>query len=90
MCAPWCPLIALRSSTAWPRPVAAWLCTPPQNSPGPGAEIAALIQKELWGQLAGPVERLGGAYAPIPFAAELEQALYPNQRTIADAIRKMG
>jgi pyruvate/2-oxoglutarate/acetoin dehydrogenase E1 component len=57
---------------------------------GPGAEIAAQVQKELWGQLAGPVERLGGAYAPIPFAAELEQALYPNQRTIADAIRKMG
>ena len=57
---------------------------------GPGAEIAAMVQKALWGELAGPVERLGAAYAPIPFAAELEHALYPNQGTIADAIRKMA
>jgi acetoin:2,6-dichlorophenolindophenol oxidoreductase subunit beta len=57
---------------------------------GPGAEIAAMVQKELWGELAGPVERLGAAYAPIPFAAELEQALFPNRDTIADAIRKMA
>jgi pyruvate/2-oxoglutarate/acetoin dehydrogenase E1 component len=57
---------------------------------GPGAEIAAMVQKELWGQLAGPVERLGAAYAPVPFAAELEHALYPNRDTIADAIRKMA
>jgi pyruvate/2-oxoglutarate/acetoin dehydrogenase E1 component len=56
---------------------------------GPGAEIAAMIQKELWGQLSGPVERLGAAYAPVPFAAELEAALFPNRETIADAIRKM-
>jgi pyruvate/2-oxoglutarate/acetoin dehydrogenase E1 component len=57
---------------------------------GPGAEIAAMVQKALWGELAGPVERLGAAYAPIPFAAELERALYPNRETIADAIRKMA
>ncbi|MBW8826258.1 MAG: alpha-ketoacid dehydrogenase subunit beta [Acidobacteria bacterium] len=56
---------------------------------GPGAEIAAMVQKELWGQLAGPVERLGAAYAPIPFAAGLEQALFPNRDTIADTVRKM-
>jgi pyruvate/2-oxoglutarate/acetoin dehydrogenase E1 component len=57
---------------------------------GPGAEIAAIVQKELWGQLSGPVERLGAGYAPIPFAAELEQALYPNRSTIADTVRKMS
>ena len=56
---------------------------------GPGAEIAAMTQKELWGQLSGPVERLGAAYAPIPFAAGLERDLYPNRQTIADTIRKM-
>ena len=57
---------------------------------GPGAEIAAMTQKELWGQLAGPVERLGAAYAPIPFAAGLERDLFPNRLTIADTIRKMA
>ncbi len=57
---------------------------------GPGAEIAAMTQKELWGRLSGPVERLGAAYAPIPFAAGLERDLYPNRQTIADTIRKMA
>ncbi len=57
---------------------------------GPGAEIVAMVQKELWGELAGPVERMGAAYAPVPFAGDLEDALYPNQETIADTIRKMG
>jgi pyruvate/2-oxoglutarate/acetoin dehydrogenase E1 component len=56
---------------------------------GPGAEIAALIQHELWGQLRGPVERLGAQYAPIPFAANLEQALFPEGGRIADLIRKL-
>jgi pyruvate/2-oxoglutarate/acetoin dehydrogenase E1 component len=56
---------------------------------GPGAELAAMIQHELWDQLDGPVERLGGAYAPIPFAAELEQALYPDAERIAALIREM-
>jgi acetoin:2,6-dichlorophenolindophenol oxidoreductase subunit beta len=57
---------------------------------GPGAEIVALVQKELSGQLDAPVDRLGAAYAPIPFAADLERALYPNRETIADAIRKLA
>jgi pyruvate dehydrogenase E1 component beta subunit len=57
---------------------------------GPGAELAAMIQKELWGQLQGPVERLGAPYAPVPFAAELEAAYYPNSDRIADLIRKLG
>jgi pyruvate/2-oxoglutarate/acetoin dehydrogenase E1 component len=57
---------------------------------GPGAELAAMIQKELWGQLEGPVERLGAPYSPVPFAAELEAAYYPNAGRIADLIRKLG
>jgi pyruvate dehydrogenase E1 component beta subunit len=49
-----------------------------------------MIQKELWGQLQGPVERLGAPYSPVPFAAELEAAYYPNADRIADLIRKLG
>jgi len=57
---------------------------------GPGAEIAAMIQHELWGQLTGPVERLGARYAPTPFAANLEQAFYPDRHQIADLIRSLA
>ncbi|HLN18490.1 MAG TPA: pyruvate dehydrogenase complex E1 component subunit beta [Acidimicrobiales bacterium] len=57
---------------------------------GPGAEIASLVSHELFGELAAPVERLGAAYAPIPFAAELETALYPDRGRIAETIRAMA
>lgn len=56
---------------------------------GPGAEIASMIQKELWGTLAGPVERLGARYTPVPFAADLENAYLPSRTSIADTVRKM-
>lgn len=57
---------------------------------GPGAEIAALISHELFGELAVPVERLAPVYAPVPFAAELEQALFPDAARIAEAVRAMA
>lgn len=57
---------------------------------GPGAEIAAMISEELWGQLRAPVRRLGAAYTPIPFAAALENATFPDVTSIADTIRKMS
>jgi pyruvate/2-oxoglutarate/acetoin dehydrogenase E1 component len=57
---------------------------------GPGAELAALIHHELWGELAAPVERLGAAYAPVPYAAELEQALYPDAERIVARVREIA
>ena len=57
---------------------------------GPGAEIAAMISRELFGELAAPVERLAPVYAPIPFAAELENALFPDAARIVDLIRSMA
>jgi acetoin:2,6-dichlorophenolindophenol oxidoreductase subunit beta len=57
---------------------------------GPGAELAAMIQHELWGQLQGPVERLGAQYAPIPFASDLEAALFPERGRISELIRKLS
>ncbi|MBO0729685.1 MAG: alpha-ketoacid dehydrogenase subunit beta, partial [Acidimicrobiaceae bacterium] len=41
---------------------------------GPGAEIAATITEQLFGQLAAPVGRVGAAYTPIPAASTIESA----------------
>lgn len=54
---------------------------------GPGAEIAATINEELYGELAAPVHRLGATFTPSPPAAALQAAVYPNATTIADAVR---
>lgn len=55
---------------------------------GFGAELSALIHSELFGDLAGPVGRVGGADTPVPFAANLEQAFLPAAR-IEAAVRKL-
>jgi pyruvate/2-oxoglutarate/acetoin dehydrogenase E1 component len=55
---------------------------------GPGAEISAIINTELFGRLAAPVERLGARYLPAPAAANLESQIYPDARRIADAARR--
>lgn len=39
---------------------------------GPGAEIASLINEDLFADLLSPVRRLGSDYIPSPFASELE------------------
>lgn len=57
---------------------------------GPGAEIASLVGHELFGRLSAPVERLGAAYSPVPYAAELESLHYPERKRIAAAIRAMA
>jgi pyruvate dehydrogenase E1 component beta subunit len=55
---------------------------------GVGAEIAAVVQEELFGKLMGPVVRLGGAYSPVPFSKPLEDAYAPRRAEIAYAIRR--
>ena len=57
---------------------------------GPGAEIAAVVGHELFGELAAPVERLGSVYSPIPYASELESLHYPERLRIAEAIRRLA
>lgn len=54
---------------------------------GIGAEISAEITDELFRDLKGPVQRLGGAYAPVPFSKPLEDAYAPNANRIAATIR---
>jgi pyruvate dehydrogenase E1 component beta subunit len=55
---------------------------------GPGAEIAAILQSELFGELAAPVERVGARFVPNPAAAALEAQVYPSAAGIVDAARR--
>jgi pyruvate/2-oxoglutarate/acetoin dehydrogenase E1 component len=57
---------------------------------GPGAEVAAILQAELFGELAAPVERVAARFVPNPAAAGLEAQVYPSpQRVVAAAQRTL-
>jgi acetoin:2,6-dichlorophenolindophenol oxidoreductase subunit beta len=56
---------------------------------GPGAEIAATINEELFGQLKGPVKRLGGAFSAVPFSKPLEDAFIVQPDVIVAAAKAM-
>ena len=53
---------------------------------GVGAEIAAVVNEELFGELKMPVRRLGGAFAPVPYSKPLEDAFAPNAARILECI----
>lgn len=52
---------------------------------GAGAEIAAVVSKELFGKLKAPVERIGAPFTPVPFAKTLEAAFITDAAKIAAA-----
>ena len=54
---------------------------------GFGAELAAQLHTELFGELESPVARVGAASAPIPFSPPLEAAVVPGAGDVADAVR---
>jgi pyruvate dehydrogenase E1 component beta subunit len=56
---------------------------------GAGAEIAAVLHHELFGALKAPVERLGGAFCPVPFSKPLETAFAPQTADIVAAARAL-
>src|SRR6201996_992069 len=57
---------------------------------GPGAEVAAILQAELFGELAAPIARVAARFAPNPAAAVLEAQVYPSpQRIVAAAQRTL-
>jgi pyruvate/2-oxoglutarate/acetoin dehydrogenase E1 component len=55
---------------------------------GVGAEIAALLNEHLFGQLKAPVRRIGSNHSPVPFSKTLEMAFVPQQSGIEAAVRK--
>lgn len=53
---------------------------------GPGAEIAATVNTELFGRLKAPVTRVATRFRPIP-AGALERQVYPTPERIAAAVQ---
>ncbi|OYD70410.1 alpha-ketoacid dehydrogenase subunit beta [Rhodococcus sp. OK302] len=53
---------------------------------GFGAELAATISEELFGDLHGPVRRVAAANTPVPYASVLEQAFMPSRSAIEQAV----
>jgi pyruvate/2-oxoglutarate/acetoin dehydrogenase E1 component len=56
---------------------------------GFGAELAARLQQDLFGQLKAPVGRYGAPYTSIPFAQNLEAAYFPNASGIVQRARRL-
>ncbi len=56
---------------------------------GFGAELAALIHRSLHNELKAPVARVAAAYAPVPFARELEQHYFPDAEKIRIAAAEL-
>ena len=57
---------------------------------GIGAEIAAQVMEHAFDWLDAPVQRVGGADVPMPYAANLEQLARPNAAGIAAAVQSIG
>jgi len=57
---------------------------------GIGAEIAATAAKEAFWDLDAPIERVGAAATPPPYAPELERAWLPGRHEIAEALRRLA
>jgi 2-oxoisovalerate dehydrogenase E1 component len=57
---------------------------------GIGAEVAATVAREGFWNLDAPIERLGAAATPPPYAPDLERAWLPDRDDIADAIRRLA
>ena len=56
---------------------------------GIGAELAAVVAREGFWDLDAPIERVGAAFTPPPYAPDLERAWLPDRYDIADALRRL-
>jgi 2-oxoisovalerate dehydrogenase E1 component len=56
---------------------------------GIGAEIAATVAREGFWDLDAPIERVGAAATPAPYAPDLERAWLPDRDDIIEAIRRL-
>ena len=57
---------------------------------GIGAEIAAVVARDAFWDLYAPIERVGAAATPPPYAPDLERAWLPDRDDIAQAIRALA
>jgi pyruvate dehydrogenase E1 component beta subunit len=58
---------------------------------GWGAEIASIVQEEIFGKLKGPIIRITTPHVPLPSADQLEDAVIPSvARIVAEVKRALG
>jgi 2-oxoisovalerate dehydrogenase E1 component len=57
---------------------------------GIGAEIAASMARDAFWDLDAPIERIGAAPTPAPYAPGLERAWLPDRDDIATALRRLA
>lgn len=57
---------------------------------GIGAEIAAAVARDAFWSLDAPIERVGAAATPAPYAPGLEAAWLPGRDEIAAAVRRLA
>jgi 2-oxoisovalerate dehydrogenase E1 component len=57
---------------------------------GIGAEIAATVARDAFWDLDAPIERIGAAPTPAPYAPGLERAWLPDHDDIAAALRRLA
>jgi pyruvate/2-oxoglutarate/acetoin dehydrogenase E1 component len=53
---------------------------------GVGANLAALIQEQAFDHLDAPVARVTGADVPMPYSKPLEQAAFPHEEHVVQAV----
>jgi pyruvate dehydrogenase E1 component beta subunit len=53
---------------------------------GVGANLAALIQEQAFDDLDAPVQRVTGADVPMPYSKPLEQAAFPHEEHVIQAV----
>ncbi|WP_352399208.1 alpha-ketoacid dehydrogenase subunit beta [Anaerotignum sp.] len=56
---------------------------------GIGAEIAAMMQEEMYDELDGPVLRVAALDVPLPYDVALELVCVPNADKIVDAVKAL-
>ncbi len=56
---------------------------------GIGAEVVATVAREAFWDLDAPIERVGAAATPPPYAPVLERAWLPDRAAIAAAVRRV-
>jgi pyruvate dehydrogenase E1 component beta subunit len=55
---------------------------------GIGAEVAARIYETAFDHLDAPIERIGGADVPMPYAKNLERAAIPTDKDVIAAVKR--
>ncbi len=57
---------------------------------GIGAEVAAVVGREAFWDLDAPIQRIGAAATPAPYAPDLERAWLPDRDDLVAAVRDLA